>query len=107
VNHPYLTRIPLSARRVEIEESRGEIERAVGRRVRYFAYPGGDYDSATLALVRNAGYEAALATVSKHLEAGAGYEVERVGIYSPPLWKVALKAAGVVPVARRLGFQVG
>ena len=107
VSHPYLTHIPLSARRVEIEECRREIEAAVGRRVRYFAYPGGDYDAATLALVRNAGYEAALATVSKHLEADDRYEIERVGIYSPPLWKVALKAAGVVPVARRLGFQVG
>jgi peptidoglycan/xylan/chitin deacetylase (PgdA/CDA1 family) len=107
VTHPYLTHSPLSARRAEIEESRREIEEAVGRRVRYFAYPGGDYDTATLALVRNAGYEAALATVSKRLDADARYEIERVGIYSPPLWKVALKAAGVVPVARRLGFQVG
>lgn len=106
-SHPYLTRIPLSARRAEIEESRREIEAAVGRRVRYFAYPGGDYDADTLGLVRNAGYEAALATVSNHREADDRYEIERVGIYSPPLWKVALKAAGVVPVARRLGFQVG
>ena len=105
--HPYLSRIPLAARRPEIAESRAEIERAIGRSVRYFAYPGGDYDRETLALVRDAGYEAALATVSNHFAADDRFEIERVGIYSAPLWKVAVKAAGVVPVARRLGLQIG
>lgn len=107
VSHPYLTRVPAAERRAEIERSRAELEEAAGRAVRYFAYPGGDYDAETLGIVRDAGYDAALATVSNHLEPDGRYEIERVGIYSAPLWKVALKAAGIVPVARRLGFQVG
>jgi peptidoglycan/xylan/chitin deacetylase (PgdA/CDA1 family) len=107
VSHPCLTRVPPDERRAEIEGGRAELAAAIGRSVRYFAYPGGDYDRETLGLVRDAGYEAALATVSNHLEPDGPYEIERVGIYSPPLWKVALKAAGIVPVARRLGFQVG
>ena len=106
-SHPYLTSLPTAERRAEIAGGRAEIAAATGRSVRYFAYPGGDYDGQTLGLVRDAGFESALATVSNHLEEDDRYEVERVGIYSPPLWKVALKAAGIVPVARRLGFQIG
>jgi len=107
VSHPYLTSLPAAERRAEIEGGRAEIAEATGRSVRYFAYPGGDYDARTLGLVRDAGYQAALATVSNHLEPDDRYEIERVGIYSAPLWKVALKAAGIVPVARRMGFQIG
>ncbi|HET9794572.1 MAG TPA: polysaccharide deacetylase family protein [Thermoanaerobaculia bacterium] len=104
--HPWLPEVGLPAQRREITASRSELERLAGRPVRYFAYPGGEYDRTTLALVAEAGYEAALATVSRHL-GEERFEIERVGIYSAPLWKVALKEAGIVPVARRLGFQIG
>jgi peptidoglycan/xylan/chitin deacetylase (PgdA/CDA1 family) len=104
--HPWLPEIGLPAQRREITASRAELERLTGRPVRYFAYPGGEYGRTTLALVAEAGYEAAFATVSRRL-GEKRFEIERVGIYSAPLWKVALKEAGIVPVARRLGFQVG
>ena len=105
--HPYLTQTIAATRRDEIEGSRRELEAATRRTVRWFAYPGGDYDADVLRAVREAGFSAAFATVPKRLERDDGYEIGRVGIYSAPLWKVALKSAGIVPVARRLGFQVG
>jgi len=106
-SHPYLTRTMPARRRDEIEGSRRELEGVTGRPVRWFAYPGGDYDAAVLEAVRDAGYSAAFATVPKRLEKEGRFEIGRVGIYSASLWKVALKSAGIVPVARRLGFQVG
>lgn len=105
-HHPWLPLVGLPSQREEISGSRGELEKVTGRPVRYFAYPGGEYDRTTLGLVAEAGYEAAFATVSRRLGEDR-FEIERVGIYSAPLWKVALKAAGIVPVARRLGVQVG
>jgi len=104
--HPWLPLVGLPAQRHEIAASRTELERLTGRPVRYFAYPGGEYDRTALALVAEAGYDAAFATVSRHL-GEERFEIERVGIYSAPLWKVALKEAGIVPVARRLGVQIG
>ncbi|HKB69247.1 MAG TPA: polysaccharide deacetylase family protein [Thermoanaerobaculia bacterium] len=104
--HPYLPLQSLPAQRREIAGSRAELERISGTPVRYFAYPGGDYDRTALALVAEGGYEAAFATVSRRL-GDERLEIERIGIYSAPLWKVALKEAGIVPVARRLGVQIG
>jgi peptidoglycan/xylan/chitin deacetylase (PgdA/CDA1 family) len=108
--HPYLSRRSFSGQREEISGGREDLERRIGRPVRYFAYPGGDYDERTLRAVREAKLAAAFATTPRRLEAGGDgnrFEIERVGIYSPPLWKVALKATGVVPIARRLGVAIG
>ncbi len=104
--HPWLPLAGLPAQRREIAGSRAELERLTGHPVRYFAYPGGEYDRTALGLVAEAGYDAAFATVSRRL-GEERFEIERVGIYSAPLWKVALKEAGIVPVARRLGVQIG
>ena len=104
--HPWLPLAGLPAQRREISGSRSELEKIAGRPVRYFAYPGGEYDRTTLGLVAEAGYEAAFATVSRRL-GEARFEIERVGIYSASLWKVVVKESGIVPVARRLGVQIG
>ena len=104
--HPYLPLAGLPAQRREIVDSRFELERITGRPVRWFAHPGGEYDRTTLGLLDEAGYTAAFATVPRGL-GEERFEIERIGIYSAPLWKVALKEAGIVPVARRLGVQIG
>lgn len=66
VNHPILARLgPAEAAR-EIGDSKRQLEAITGARVPLFAYPNGrhgdDYDDATVALVRDAGFEAAVAT---------------------------------------------
>jgi peptidoglycan/xylan/chitin deacetylase (PgdA/CDA1 family) len=68
--HPSL---PLQARPVqqaEIKESRETVARMIGRSPVTFAYPFGDYDSSTLDLVREAGYEAGCTTDERGVATG-------------------------------------
>ena len=51
--------------------------------------------------------EAAVATISRELGSDELFELDRIGIYSTPLWKVKLKAWGAVDLARRFGLRVG
>jgi len=104
--HPYLPQCSAARQREEILGNREELAEMTGHPVRYFAYPGGEYDTTTLQIVRDGGFDAGFATVSRRL-GDPRLEIERVGIYSPPLWKVAVKAAGIVPFARRLGVSIG
>lgn len=66
VNHPILKDLPPAQAREEIEAGRTALERLSERRVSVFAYPNGkpgvDYDDRTTKLVREAGFDAAVAT---------------------------------------------
>jgi peptidoglycan/xylan/chitin deacetylase (PgdA/CDA1 family) len=106
VTHPFLTRLAPEEQFREIEMSRSELAAKTGRAIRHFAYPAGDYDAETLAAAKRAGFDAAFATTSRRLRGDGAFEIDRVGIYSPPLWKLKLKARGAA-TARRLGIQVG
>jgi peptidoglycan/xylan/chitin deacetylase (PgdA/CDA1 family) len=50
------------ARTAEVKGSREDLERQLGKPVRSFAYPFGDYDAELAALVKHAGYEGACST---------------------------------------------
>jgi peptidoglycan/xylan/chitin deacetylase (PgdA/CDA1 family) len=62
VEHPALTGLAPEARRREIEDSRVACARLTGAAPELFAYPYGDYDEATVAAVRDAGFQAAVTT---------------------------------------------
>jgi peptidoglycan/xylan/chitin deacetylase (PgdA/CDA1 family) len=62
VSHPVLSTLPADSQRREIFDSAAHLSALLDRPVRTFAYPFGtpaDYDSATVALVRGAGYAGA------------------------------------------------
>jgi len=61
VSHPRLTKIPLKKAREEIEESKREIEEKLGKQVKCFAYPYGDYNEKIIELVKEAGFSCAAA----------------------------------------------
>jgi len=66
VTHPILTRIDESAQEYEIVASKSRIEAELDQPVRHFAYPNGqpqDISSAIVEKVRNAGYETAVTTI--------------------------------------------
>ena len=67
VNHPILTRIDDDMARSEIVDNKAHLESIIGQPVRLFAYPNGrrptDYDDRHVALVADAGYDAAFTTV--------------------------------------------
>ena len=65
VSHPILSRLSAEEARREIGDSKVEIERALGTRVRAFAYPNGgaeDVNEVTVRLVKEAGFTCAVTT---------------------------------------------
>lgn len=62
VNHPILTRIPLSKVAVELADSKSKVETELGRPVVSFAYPNGqaaDFSPSIVELVRKTGFNLA------------------------------------------------
>lgn len=66
VNHPILLKVNDDQARQEIDDSKRHLEVLTGRRVSLFAYPNGvpgqDYSGVHVAMVREAGFEAAVST---------------------------------------------
>jgi peptidoglycan/xylan/chitin deacetylase (PgdA/CDA1 family) len=107
VTHPFLSRMSRARQAPQITESQRTLSEKTGRTIRYFAHPAGDYDRVTLGLLRETGFEAGFATISRKLGSDDTFELDRIGVYSVPLWKVKLKAWGAVGLARRLGVRIG
>lgn len=107
VTHPFLDQLPREEQQREIEAGKETLSALTGKPVRYFAYPGGEYNMDTIELVRKAGFEAAFAVTPKNLDDQPGFEYERMGIYSPSLIKLGLKAVGAASLMRRVGIHVG
>jgi peptidoglycan/xylan/chitin deacetylase (PgdA/CDA1 family) len=83
VTHPILTRIEADAARREISTSRATLEDMTGTRVRLFAFPNGrpgrDYAPEHVAMVRAAGFSAALSTASGACHRGSDrYQLPRM-----------------------------
>lgn len=106
VTHPYLTGIPPAEQEREISEGKNVLSALTGRSVRYFAYPGGDYDAAVLARVQESGHEAAFAERPKRV-GPARFEIGRIGIYSRSMLKFGMKTSRFVRVAEYVGMRVG
>jgi peptidoglycan/xylan/chitin deacetylase (PgdA/CDA1 family) len=58
--HRFLPRLPLDRVERELEDSRRELEDAIGRAVTTFSYPKGGWNGAIRRLVQRAGYETAV-----------------------------------------------
>jgi peptidoglycan/xylan/chitin deacetylase (PgdA/CDA1 family) len=107
LTHPYLSQKSEDVQRREIFESKEILSKLTGKPVRYFAYPGGDYGRDTLRLVKEAGYEAAFSVIPDQLGIDHLFEIGRVGIYTPSLFKLFLKVFGIADLARRFNLRVG
>lgn len=81
----------------EIAFSRQFIERRLGKTVRFFSYPWGAWDAESLAIVREAGYEAAFSVTATD---GTRWSVPRINL---PPWVAARRenaaAAAAAPSA--------
>ena len=60
--HPSLNILSVSQQMEEISGSKSQLEDMIGRPVRSFSYPHGEYSSATLELVQRAGFQSASTT---------------------------------------------
>jgi peptidoglycan/xylan/chitin deacetylase (PgdA/CDA1 family) len=67
VHHPIMASLDDERRRVEVQESKNEIERQLGRPCKLFSYPNGtadDFDDCDKVNLRNAGYVAAATQIA-------------------------------------------
>jgi len=69
-NHLALTLHGRGVKRREIADDKAALERALGRPIELFSYPYGDFDDETVAIVRGAGYRAAVTVESGVVTAG-------------------------------------
>jgi peptidoglycan/xylan/chitin deacetylase (PgdA/CDA1 family) len=85
VTHPILARVDIARARNEIVTNRQALEAMAGHRMRLFAYPNGvpgkDYMPEHVALVREAGYRAAVST--SHGAARRGCDVYQLPRFTP------------------------
>jgi len=103
-SHPFLDQISNQDQLAEMIKNKQLLEEISGRMVRYFAYTGGVYNDDSIAAVKKAGFEAAFAVQPKHLGNEGQYEMPRMGIFSPSLFKFKLKVFGLASVAKWLGL---
>ncbi len=95
VTHPILARVDLDRARNEIVDNRDALALIAGQPMRLFAYPNGvpgkDYAPEHVALVREAGYHAAVST--SHGAARRGCDIYQLPRFTPwdraPAWFIA------------------
>ena len=107
ISHPYLDQLERELQQQEIVESKRTLDQLAGTPVRYFAYPGGEYNQDSLEVVKAAGFQAAFAVISKSLGTDQQYEIGRIGVYAASLFKLQVKTFGAAGLARRFGLRVG
>jgi peptidoglycan/xylan/chitin deacetylase (PgdA/CDA1 family) len=98
VRHPILAELDVDEARREIVAGRRRLEEIVGARVAHFAYPNGrpgrDYRQAHVALVREAGFDAAVSTARGVGRSGADlFQLPRFTPWDRPDWRFGLRLA--------------
>jgi len=102
--HPRLTTLTDEALRIELEESKLNLERMLGHSIIGISYPHGDYDGRVCAGARTAGY--ALGYTIEPIVAGLSPSELEIGRFSVSprdgLLKFKLKVCGAYQVSRYL-----
>lgn len=106
VTHQPLTKLTPDQIRQELTESRAEMERQLGQKPRYFAYPTGAYSLSIEELVREAGYKGAFTV--RYGQVGLEsdpYALERIPIFKGmnSLRSFIIRLTGA-PLLERLGI---
>lgn len=96
-SHPILSRIPLERAEEEILQSKRDVQNALQQEATLFAYPNGrpaDFNPQVIALVRKAGFQAAVTTVFKNNSADEDlFQLNRINPWEEHLPSFALKMA--------------
>lgn len=79
--HPFLSRLSAREQEREIAGGRQQLAALLGREIRHFAYPYGNFDQATRDQVQAAGYVSAVTTRRGRAEPGHDlWQIPRIGI---------------------------
>ena len=81
VNHVNLVKMPLDQTRYEIVESKKAIESNLKKEVKAFSYPNGEFDSNTVMLLKESGFECAVSVWPGKLVSNGDhiYTLSRIG----------------------------
>jgi peptidoglycan/xylan/chitin deacetylase (PgdA/CDA1 family) len=106
VSHPILAQLDEPAARAEIAAGKQALERLIGAQVGLFAYPHGrpdaDYSAASVALVREAGFEAAVSTAWGAADAANDpFQLPRFTPWDRSRWRFGARLAGNLWASRR------
>lgn len=93
-NHPYLTMCTPMQLDEEIDGAKATLERICCRAVTTISYPLGDYNTAVISKVRQAGFDIAFAVNPRCEVPHAKMAIPRIGIYQPGLGLLAAKCYG-------------
>jgi peptidoglycan/xylan/chitin deacetylase (PgdA/CDA1 family) len=107
VSHPILTQISLEQLKHEILYPKLLLERQLGEKIEFIAYPNGtsdDYDEKVKTLVAESGYVLAF-TTNESVYACDPYEIPRFSFESEPLSRFALKIAGIYDIINMIRDQ--
>jgi peptidoglycan/xylan/chitin deacetylase (PgdA/CDA1 family) len=108
ISHPHLPELSDRELRLELSDSRAEIEDELGSRCRYLAYPFGDDDPRVHRAAARAGYDAAFSLAAKaYASRGNRFALPRVDLYRRDgALRAALKTSAlrpaIAPAAHRL-----
>jgi len=106
VSHQPLTKMNADKALAELTESAAEIQRQLGAKPRYFAYPTGAYNRKVEVLTRQAGYRAAFAICFGQVGLESDpYALERIPLYhSGKTFRSFYYRVTAAPILERLGF---
>ncbi|MCM8818098.1 MAG: polysaccharide deacetylase family protein [Candidatus Omnitrophica bacterium] len=100
LTHPHLTQIPEEKAKEEIFISKKIIEDKIGKEVKFFCYPYGEFNEKIIEIVKMAGYKSAVVTPKKYRKIqNSIFAMKRIGIYGHnsflifklKIWKEYLK----------------
>lgn len=95
VSHRKLSELSYDEQKTELKDSKEALEKVLGRKVNYLAYPSGKFNNDTLALDKELGYTMALSTVDGVADKSNGiYKLKRIYVsdnYSVDYFKTLLK----------------
>lgn len=78
INHRKLTQIQRSDAFYEIKKSKDLLEQLIGKNIDSFAYPHGDFDNHTVAIVKESGFNNAVTCIADYAEtAKSAFEIPR------------------------------
>lgn len=94
ISHPCLSRISDAQLTRELQDSKSWLEKFCCRKVRFLAYPFGDYDERVIRATVEAGYQAAFVETTRGL-GGRQFEIPRVGVYASMSSYLEAKTSGL------------
>ena len=106
VTHTALTDLTEEQVKMELERSKNDIERRLGKQVDFLAYPTGTYNLHIAALVKEAGYKGAFTVKYGNVDRASNvFAIERVPVFhTENTYRSFLERLQYIPIFERLGW---